>query len=141
MLAWNRNTFLLLMALCCIATPALAEPLPPLDLDRLEGKWSIDEKGDPEQFLAVAHERESNRVVQSKIRLKIGGHEGYVDYIGPARFEATTGNPHMVLFPVAASLVGLPESMEYRVDGDRLLLSVDEGKYKGTYTFQRVKKN
>jgi hypothetical protein len=132
--------FLLAVALGCACWPASAAPPPDSDLACLEGKWSINEGADPEQYLLVSHERKDGRIVGSVMRLKIGGEQGHLDYIGAVCFEATGANPRITLHPVVAAAAGLPEKMEYRVDGDRVLLWITEGKHQGGSKFLRAKK-
>jgi hypothetical protein len=59
-------------------------------------------------------------------------------YVGAAQFEGAAGDRRIVLHPVVASLADLPEKLEYRIDGDLLLIRVAEGKHQGTYKYQRA---
>jgi hypothetical protein len=133
---WGK--WAMLVGLCFFPGEDQSYALPRAEMAALEGEWVSNKGKEQEHLLVVGKPQPGSEGVP--IRLKIGT-SAKVDYYGFARFYAVDGERLLVLGPPGViTRFGLPEGMLYKVEGGRLVLQVPEGKYKGTYKFQRANK-
>ena len=100
----------------------------------LEGKWSKDVNANPEEHMVVATSYKEGRVdtCNMKIRLAHNIFIGKIELI-------TRGKTRWIVLGDFAKLADLPRTIEYRLDGDTIILVISEGAAKGEHRLNRVK--